>query len=140
MYNLLLIPNLFALFLLSPLQNLKTSFVSLNINNSIYKLELADTSFKRSRGLMFKPVIENGMLFTFSTASRPGFYNKNVKFPLDFLWVGEDMVIKEHSQLTSNTFKSVFPKESIKYVIEFKQGDIENIEKLVGEKVEFILN
>ena len=88
---------------------------------------------------MFKPVIENGMLFTFSTVSRPGFYNKNVKYPLDFLWVGEDLIIKEHSQLNANTFNSVFPKDKIKYVIEFKQGYMPDIENLVGEKIELSL-
>lgn len=138
MFNLLLIPNLFLLFLINPVQNLRTDFVNVYIKDEAYTLELANTPFKRSKGLMFKPEINQGMLFTFSTPSRPGFYNKNVKYPLDFLWIGQDMEVKEYSQLTANTFNSVFPAEKIKYVIEFKQGDVPNIESLVGEKVEFV--
>lgn len=138
MYSLLLLPNLFLLFLINPVQNLRTEYVNVKISEQNYKLETASTPFKRSRGLMFKPGIENGMLFSFANASKPGFYNKNVKFPLDFFWVNEDLEITEHSQLPANTFKSVFPKEKTKYVIEFKQGKIDNPQKLVGEKIEFM--
>jgi uncharacterized membrane protein (UPF0127 family) len=51
----------------------------------------ADTEEKRARGLMFRESLgeDEGMLFTFDTPRRYGFWMKNVRMPLDIIWLDE---------------------------------------------------
>lgn len=51
--------------------------------------ELADTTEKRARGLMFRDSLpqDRGMLFTFPEPQEWSFWMKNTRIPLDILWV-----------------------------------------------------
>jgi uncharacterized protein len=51
--------------------------------------EVADTDEARERGLMFRDTLgpQEGMLFTFEVPRRYGFWMKNVRIPLDIIWL-----------------------------------------------------
>ena len=53
------------------------------------ELEVADTEALRERGLMFRDGLADaeGMLFTFDVPRRYAFWMKNVRMPLDILWL-----------------------------------------------------
>ena len=51
--------------------------------------DVADTDEARARGLMFRDALaeDEGMLFVFETPQRYAFWMKNVRMPLDILWL-----------------------------------------------------
>ena len=53
--------------------------------------EVADTDEARERGLMFRDTLDagEGMLFTFDLPRRYGFWMKNVRMPLDIIWLDD---------------------------------------------------
>ncbi|MFA6088915.1 MAG: DUF192 domain-containing protein [Candidatus Woesearchaeota archaeon] len=57
--------------------------------------KVADTSQKRNQGLMFVDKIpgNTGMLFVFDTEGAHSFWMKNVKIPLDIIWLSNQKQI-----------------------------------------------
>jgi uncharacterized protein len=53
------------------------------------RVEVADTNAARARGVMFRPPLaaDEGMLFVFDDPGRYGFWMKNVRAPLDIIWL-----------------------------------------------------
>lgn len=58
----------------------------------IFAVEIAAKSPQHQRGLMFRESLDPdaGMLFVFSDVAERQFWMKNVKFPLDILFIGAD--------------------------------------------------
>jgi uncharacterized membrane protein (UPF0127 family) len=52
-------------------------------------VEVAETAEARARGLMFRDALDEreGMLFRFDAPGRYGFWMKNVRIPLDIIWL-----------------------------------------------------
>jgi len=57
--------------------------------------EIADTLGERERGLSGKQSLgdDKGMLFIFEEETLPGFWMKDMKFPIDILWIDENKKI-----------------------------------------------
>lgn len=55
------------------------------------RVDVAETDEARARGLMFREALaeDEGMLFTFDRSRRYGFWMKNVRMPLDIIWLDE---------------------------------------------------
>jgi uncharacterized membrane protein (UPF0127 family) len=55
-------------------------------------VEIADTSEERRRGLSGRPSLpeSSGMLFVFEEPGIYRFWMFNMRFPLDFIWIGSD--------------------------------------------------
>jgi uncharacterized membrane protein (UPF0127 family) len=53
------------------------------------RVEVAATEAARARGLMFRPPLsdDDGMLFVFDVPGRYAFWMKNVRAPIDIIWV-----------------------------------------------------
>jgi len=113
-------------------------------NGKCISIEYAITQDERSKGLMYRELLpENaGMLFVFPKETRPGFWMKNVKFPLDFVWIDRDMKIagfEENVPTCSGYCPSYSPKTDILYVLEVNKGFVtENMLK-IGEKADFLV-
>ncbi|MDO8749434.1 MAG: DUF192 domain-containing protein [Candidatus Omnitrophota bacterium] len=54
--------------------------------------EIVDTDAARQRGLMFRENLPEGqgMLFVFETEGRYGFWMKNMRFPIDIIWIDKE--------------------------------------------------
>lgn len=54
--------------------------------------EVVSSSQEISRGLMYREGLDEGkaMLFVFTSDARHGFWMKNMKFPIDMLWISAD--------------------------------------------------
>ncbi|MBM3229043.1 DUF192 domain-containing protein [Candidatus Parvarchaeota archaeon] len=79
----------------------KTSYrhATVRINNSFGDVlavdsEIADNDSTRARGLMFRERLEDGkgMLFVFGQQGNWGFYMKNMKIPLDIIYISSGSV------------------------------------------------
>ena len=58
-------------------------------------LEVANTSETRQKGLSGRDAMgdADGMIFIFNTPGRHGIWMKDVRFPIDIIWVGSEKVI-----------------------------------------------
>jgi uncharacterized membrane protein (UPF0127 family) len=75
--------------------------VNVTINNVTVLADIADTNEKRSKGLSVKETLNEteGMLFVFNTSREHSFWMKDMKFPIDIIWISEQnqVVHVEHS-------------------------------------------
>lgn len=98
---------------------------SLSFINGIY-FEIASTTSARMQGLSGRSIIpyNYAMLFIFATDSRYGFWMKDMRVPIDIVWLSDTghVVGIDHS-VQPNTYPRVFyPSQPVKYVLEMRAG------------------
>jgi hypothetical protein len=86
------------------------------------KVELALTSEAQEKGLSDRNKIEEneGMLFVFEKPSINNFWMKDMKFPIDIIWINKDKkVIYIEKNINPNTYPQAFgPNKESQYVLE----------------------
>lgn len=102
--------------------------VFLNSSDTVktkFNIEFAETDYETQTGLMYRKGMDNnqGMLFIFPDERMHSFYMKNTEFPLDIIYIKEDLKIasfQENAQpLNESGLSSLIP---IKYVLEVNGG------------------
>lgn len=112
-------------------------------SNVSVKVEIADSDAKRAQGLMYRNSLDEGkgMLFVFDQESNYSFWMKNMKFPLDLIWINRDKEVVYIYNNFSPCIKncpSVSPKIQAQYVLEVNAGFVERNHIRVGDRVGFI--
>jgi hypothetical protein len=88
------------------------------------QLELATSPEERAHGLMYRDSLgeKNGMLFVFEEKGYHAIWMKNVKFPLDILWLDEGLrvvyIIRDVPPCKSEPCPIYLPRIDAKYVME----------------------
>ncbi|WP_394335750.1 DUF192 domain-containing protein [Robiginitalea sediminis] len=88
-------------------------------------IEIAETDYETQTGLMYRESMEDtqAMWFVFETEAMHSFYMKNTLFPLDILFVNEELeivtVAKNAQPLDEAGISSGVP---VRYVLEIKAG------------------
>lgn len=87
---------------------------------------VADTPVKRTRGLSGKSelALNEGMFFIFEYPTIPEFWMKDMFFPIDIVWIGEDKrVVATSDNLSPDSYPEVFsPQTPVMYVLEVPAG------------------
>jgi uncharacterized membrane protein (UPF0127 family) len=122
--------------------------VKVTLNGIELIADLAATNEQRAQGLSVKDALaENeAMLFVFDTAQDHSFWMKNMKFPIDIIWLDSNRTIVhiEHNLQPCNldvlcpTHKP--DNNSAIYVLETVAGFAEKHDIVEGTRVEFWLN
>lgn len=105
-------------------------------------VEIRDTPEERTLGLMFREYLDekDGMLFIFEQPAEYSFWMKNMKIPIDIIFLNENKeIVTIHSSVppcVSEECELYPPSEPALYVVEVKAGfsDRHNLE--VGQKVD----
>ena len=109
------------------------------INGTSIKTFVADDYCKLSLGLSGKKAIKDdeGMLFVFEKPGNYGFWMKDMKFPIDIIWISKDFsVIGIEKNLKPETYPKIFGRDFIsKYVLEVRSGFSDENEVKIGEPV-----
>ena len=112
------------------------------IGGEIIKVELALTSTDQELGLSIKDNLKNdeGMLFIFNNVGIYSFWMKDMSFPIDIIWIGEDFqIVFIKKNATEESFPEIFsPNKNSKYVLEVMSGFSEKKNLKEGDKVEFL--
>lgn len=134
----------FFLVLLS-LEAKKEKFVKIFLPNGVsITAELAVSDEERQIGLMFRDKLnpDQGMLFVFKDESFQSFWMKNMKFPLDILWLDREkriVHIESHVPPCKNqpcvSYSSRIPAI---YVLEIKAGSVDKNQLKLYDRLEFI--
>ncbi len=107
--------------------------------------ELAVTDKERQVGLMFREKIDwdQGMLFVFKTEGIHSFWMKNMRFPIDILWLDrEKRIVHLETNVppcTKDPCPSYSPSNSTLFVLELKAGSVARHHLKLYDKIEFIL-
>jgi uncharacterized membrane protein (UPF0127 family) len=110
------------------------------LKDACYSVEVARTPEARERGLMERDGLKagNGMFFVFDVPGRYGFWMKNMKFPIDILWLdSEEKVVHIADNVppcTSEPCLVYMPPSDARYVLEIPAGDAVKLGIRLSEK------
>ncbi|MEW6247599.1 MAG: DUF192 domain-containing protein [Nitrospirota bacterium] len=112
---------------------------------AIIYAELADTTEKRARGLMFRNSLaqDRGMLFAFSEPKPWTFWMKNTKVPLDIIWLdGKKRIVHIERNVpictrTDDSCPQYQPTEDAMYVLEIAGGMADALKLQRGATLQF---
>lgn len=121
--------------------------VNVTINNIDLLADVAANDEQRTKGLSVKDSLEENeaMLFVFDTSQEHSFWMKDMKFPIDIIWLDSNKTVVhvEHNLQPCNfgglcpTYK---PDDNALYVLETVAGFTEKHDIVEGARVEFKLN
>ncbi len=121
--------------------------VEVRIGGLVVRAELARTPEERVPGLSGRPSLrqDGGMLFVFPTEQRPGFWMKDMRFPLDFVWIsagrhvaGVTENVPPPSPGTADSALPLYSSDSpVLYVLEVNGGAVRRSGVRVGDPVTF---
>jgi|YelNatPaOPRAMG01_1025707.scaffolds.fasta_scaffold07076_3 uncharacterized membrane protein (UPF0127 family) len=123
-------------------QNFKIASVS--IDNHNFSAYIADTLLSQSKGLAaFDSITDNqGMLFLFPEKEVTGFWMKDMKFPIDLIWISGDTIVGFEKDMVPQPgepdydLKVYYPPEPIDKVLEINAGLIDKYNFQIGDLVD----
>jgi uncharacterized membrane protein (UPF0127 family) len=115
-----------------------TERVVLDFTNVRVYAEIAATPAEKERGLSGRLTLspDAGMLFVFSSPSRPGFWMKEMNFPLDFIYLRDGRVAEIKENVPAAIIPiPFFPAAEIDAVLEVNAGFVKRHGITVGATV-----
>lgn len=113
------------------------------INSQTINLLVADEPHEITAGLGNRESLErdSGMLFIMPEPIIPNFWMKDMKFPIDFIWIDEEMkIVAITPSIGVDSYPITFaPPSPVKYVLEVNAGLSAHYGWLPGDSVELNL-
>lgn len=111
------------------------------INNQKIDVIVADTSSEREKGLSGRDRLSDreGMLFVFSNEDEYCFWMKDMKIPIDIIWLNANkQVVDIKSNATPDSYPNSFcPDKPATYVLEVNSGKTDEWQITNGDSAEF---
>ena len=111
---------------------------TIDVNGSIFVVDIADTRDKLKQGLSDRQSLskEEGMFFVFDVLYTHGIWMKDMHFNIDVLWLDEDgaiVYIIEHMQPSSYPGTSYVSPLPARYVVELPSGTVQKNNVKLGD-------
>ncbi|MCU0660477.1 MAG: DUF192 domain-containing protein [Candidatus Pacebacteria bacterium] len=120
---------------------LATAQSIINIAGKTLRIEFVDTMSEKETGLAKYAQIHDdfGMVFVFTMPGKYGFWMKDMHFPIDIIWIGEDMtVVHIERDISPDSYPKIFyPNTDALYVLETKAGFSQKQNLKLGDPVSF---
>ena len=106
-------------------------------------VEVSDTPEKRSLGLGKRDKLENGwgMLFVFEKRIPHSFWMKNMRFPIDIIWLDNQRIVELAENVPppqeGESPKVMEPRLPSNFVLELESGRARALGLNVGQKLSF---
>ncbi|MCL5781764.1 MAG: DUF192 domain-containing protein [Patescibacteria group bacterium] len=109
-----------------PMNDYATTSIALNGNSII--VQISNNPSKRELGLSYRVSLPEGagMLFIFPQPGRYGFWMKDMKFPIDMVWIRPDRTVTGITEnVAPDTYPEMFypPDQNTQFVLELNAGD-----------------
>lgn len=105
------------------------TFITVSIDGVELQAEVADTKEQRRLGLSGRDGLgkNEALIFLFERAGKHGFWMRDMKFPIDILWLtGNNTIVGITKEAQPESFPEVFyPSEAVITVIEMNAGWID---------------
>lgn len=102
------------------------SLRTLSLGSTMINVAIADTEQARRKGLSNLPALPqgHGLFFVFEESGTYGIWMKNMKFPIDIIWMGTDMqVVDIHRNISPGTYPtSFYSRVPARFVLEVGAG------------------
>jgi uncharacterized protein len=102
------------------------------------RVDIADSFMSRLMGLMFKKVLERGLILKLpSSRSRRGsaIHMFFMRFPLDIIFADENKKVVD--TVSIGPWKTYTPRAPAKYVIEMEEGTVKKFNLEIGDELDF---
>ncbi len=128
---------------------------TIEINGKTFAVDVAKTFVQRAKGLSGREKLEDkeGMFFIFGAPGKYGFWMKDMKIPIDIIWIKENKIagFEErvdpphksmggvNPQIGASDFslKTYYPPEPVQYVLEVKAGAVQAEGFKIGDEVRY---
>lgn len=104
-----------------------------------FRFEVVDTEEARVQGLSGRTEVPGGygMLFVFERADRYGFWMKDMKVPIDIIWLADDgTVLALDEAVSPDTYPAPFyPPRPVRLVLETRAGEAKAQGWSVGTRI-----
>lgn len=115
--------------------------VVIKISTNVIRAEEATTPAQRAKGLGGRNCIsdDQGMLFEFEKPDYYSFWMKDMKFPIDIIWINKNhQVVTIKPNLSPSTYPQTFINDfPAQYVLELKAGQSLKLGIDQGTKISF---
>ncbi|MBI1838711.1 MAG: DUF192 domain-containing protein [Candidatus Colwellbacteria bacterium] len=116
---------------------------SVVIGGEEFRVEVAATPIKQTKGLSGRDGLglNAGMLFPFSELSTHSFWMKDMKFPIDIIWIQNDKVVGFEENMEPGSSKSdaelriYSPPSPINNVLEVAAGTVLRLGVKIGDAI-----
>jgi uncharacterized membrane protein (UPF0127 family) len=116
---------------------------SIRIKDREFKVEIADSTYLRSRGLAGRDFLpeDAGMLFIFGNPDVQTFWMKGMKLPLDIIWLRDKRIVGIEKNVPPEPGKSVWElklytsPEAVDKVLEIGAGLADRYGFEIGDEV-----
>ncbi len=111
----------------------------LHVGDIPIRVEIARTDEERIQGLSGRESLENlkGLLFIFPETAYHQIWMKDMNFPIDILWISEDLVVIDIDENVSpDTYPRSFrPERPVRYILETNAHYVDTFGLQVGQEV-----
>lgn len=118
--------------------------VSLKLGDGVFSANLARTNEEHIRGLSGVKNLPSteALLFVFESSDIRSVWMKNMKIPIDVVWLDKDrQVVHMIENLSPDTYPNSYEaKKPSKYIVEFAAGTVGSKAIKIGSKADFDLN
>lgn len=123
----------------------KISNATAKVGNKTYKLILAKTDAEKVKGLSERNSLpkDTGMLFIFKDKAKYGFWMKNMKFPIDILYISDNKIVEivenapaPSKDQTPSSLPVYKPGVAVNYVLELNANEIKANKAKKGDSIE----
>jgi len=132
-------------FAATPTTTTEPTAPTITLGDVEFEIEIVHTPAERATGLSDRDSLRplTGMLFVFESGATSAFWMKDMRFPLDFVWIGEECEVVDttlnvpHQPAPDSplpTYESAFPAA---YTFEVNAGELEALGIQKGDPVRF---
>ena len=137
--KLLLFPVVILLIAMLHCQMACKSEYSVTIKSKTVKVEIADSEEARSKGLMYRDILDadSGMLFIFPQEDIRHFWMKNTSIPLSIAFIAESGIIVDIKNMRPYSEADVPSAGPAKYALEVNKDWFKNNNIVAGDRAVF---
>ena len=115
---------------------------TVTIGGQKINLEIVTTTQDMARGLSNRDSLpaDSGMLFVYSNYVSPGFWMKDMRFPIDIIWIRDAVIIGAQENapvIATGTLPLYYPSQLVNDVLEVNAGFVKANNIKAGDRVEF---
>lgn len=111
------------------------------VNDKQLKVEVAETQAEQTLGLGKREGLNknSGMLFIFKNPSKQYFWMKDMKFPIDIVWINQNKkIVGFVEDAKPEDYPETYPSpEGVAYVLEIGSGGVKNYNIKIGDTAIF---
>lgn len=142
----ILLVSLGALMVLSVFAYLSNMIVAsknetreFSVNGRVFFVEVVDTQEKMRKGLGLRDDLcrECGMLFDFHAAAKHDFWMKDMRFPLDIIWIMDGKIVHIEKNVQHDFVGTLRSSSDSDRVLEINAGIVDESGIKVGDRVGF---